>query len=61
MYCNDLNNAYAYECERRKDEMRDAAQSNLACEFRGNCKSPSFRWVSELSVLALLLAILKIF
>ena len=61
MYCNDLNNTYAYECERRKDEMRDAAQSNLAREFRGNSKSSSFRWVAGLSMLALLLAIFKIF
>jgi len=61
MFSNNLNGAYEYESERRKDEMRDAAQSNLACEFRGNIKSSSSRWVAGLSMLALLLAIFKIF
>ena len=27
MYTNDLNNAYMYECERRNDERRAAAES----------------------------------
>ena len=44
MYSNDLNNAYAYECERRKDEMREAAQSNLLRELRGNRKSSPGWW-----------------
>ena len=56
MYSNDLNNAYAYECERRKDEMREAAQSNLLRELRGKGKKSSSRLVAGLSALALLVA-----
>jgi hypothetical protein len=59
MYSNDLNNAYAYECERRKDEMREAAQSNLLRELRRNRKS-SPRLVAALSGLALVLAVLSL-
>ena len=55
MNTNDLNNSYAYECERRKDEMRDAAQSHLAREFRRNSKNSS-RLMAGLSFMALLLA-----
>jgi len=55
MYSNNLNNAYAYEYERRKDEMREAAQSKLAREFFENGKSSS-QLVARLSVLALLVA-----
>jgi hypothetical protein len=58
MYSNDLNNSYSYECERRKDEMREAAQSNLLRELRGNRKSSS-RLVAALSGLALVLAVLS--
>jgi hypothetical protein len=53
MYSNDLNNAYAYECERRKDEMHEAAQSNLVREPRGDGKNSSLL-VAKLSFLALL-------
>lgn len=60
MYCNDLNNAYAYESERRKDEMREAAQSNLVRELRRNSKS-SPRLVAALSGLALVLAVISLF
>jgi hypothetical protein len=56
MYSNDLNNAYEYECERRKDEMREAAQSNLVRELRRNGKRSSSRLVAGLSALALLVA-----
>ena len=59
MYSNDLNNSYAYECERRKDEMREAAQSNLLRELRGSRKS-SPRLVAALSGLALVLAVLSL-
>ena len=59
MHLNDLDNAYVYACKRRKDEMRDAAQSNLVRELRGNSKSSS-RLAAGLGVLALLLAIFKI-
>ena len=56
MYSNDLNNAYEYECERRKDEMREAAQSQVLREFRRNGKSSSSRLVAGLSMLVLLVA-----
>jgi hypothetical protein len=55
MYSNDLDNAYAYECERRKDEMRAAAQSNLVRELLGDGKNSSLL-VARLSLLALLVA-----
>ena len=55
MYSNDLDNAYAYECERRKDEMRAAAQSNLVRELLGGGKNSSLL-VARLSLLALLVA-----
>ena len=56
MFPNDLNNVYPYECERRKDEMREAAQSNLLSEFRR--EGQSSRWMlAGLSILALLLAV----
>ena len=60
MYSNDLNNSYSYECERRKDEMREAAQSQLLRELRGNRKS-SPRLVSALSGLALVLVVVSLF
>ena len=59
MYLKDLYNAYAYARERRKDEMREAAQSNLLRELRGNRKSSS-RLVAALSGLALVLAVLSL-
>ena len=55
MYSNDLNSAYVYECERRKDEMRAAAQSNLVRELRGDGKNSSLL-VARLCLLALLVA-----
>ena len=55
MYPRNLDNAYAYESERRKDEMRAAAQSRLVQEaVRG--RKPSARPTVMLSILALLLA-----
>ena len=59
MYSNDLNNSYSYECERRKDEMREAAQSNMLRELRGNRKS-SYQLAAALSGLALALAVLSL-
>ena len=59
MYLKDLFNAYEYARERRKDEMRAAAQSNLLRELRGSRKS-SHRLVAALSGLALVLAVLSL-
>jgi hypothetical protein len=57
MFPSDLENAYAYETERRKDEMRDAANNNLvrrALGKRGRVAVP----VAALSVLALIWIVL---
>ena len=60
MYLKDLYNAYAYARERRNEEMREAAQSNMLCELRGNRKS-SRRLMAALSGLALVLVVLSLF
>ncbi len=36
MFSNNLENAFEFESERRKDEMRDAANSHLAHQASGN-------------------------
>ncbi len=59
MYSNHLNNSYSYECERRKDEMREAAQSQVLREVRGNRKS-SLQLAAALSGVALVLAALSL-
>jgi hypothetical protein len=59
MYLKDLYNAYAYVSERRKDEMREAAQSQVLRELRRNRKS-SPRLVAALSGAALVLVVLSL-
>ena len=59
MYLKDLYNAYAYARERRKDEMREAAQSQVLRELSGKRKS-SPRLVAALSGVALVLAVLSL-
>ena len=56
MFPSDLNNAYAYEVERRKDEMRNAAKSRFE---RGNPKrrKPVVLPVAIASIITLLLTI----
>jgi hypothetical protein len=44
VFSNDLNTSYAYECERRKDEMREAAQSNLLRELPATAKVHPAWW-----------------
>lgn len=57
MFPSDLENAYAYEVERRKDEMRDAAKNRFANQFVK--KSPAPFWLlAMLIILTILLAIL---
>lgn len=59
MYSNNLNGAYEYECERRKDEMRAAAESQRA---RGLGKKHKLGLPSPLvlvGILAVLVAILR--
>jgi hypothetical protein len=55
MFSNDLENAYAYEMERRKDELSAAAQSRLQRESLKNYRSRSLP-ITVLSILAFLLA-----
>ena len=59
MYLKDLYNAYAYARECRREEMHEAAWSNMLRELRGNRKS-SHRLVAALSGLALVLAVLSL-
>ena len=56
MFPSDLDNAYAYEIERRKDEIREAAQSNFVHQYLEKSQSPVWL-VVILSILAGLLAI----
>ena len=60
MFPSDLNNAYAYEVERRKDEMRNAAKSRLE---RGISKKrkPVAIPVAIMSILSLILSVLIAF
>ena len=59
MYTNDLHNTYTYETERRKDMMRDAAQSRLARECKGDAKGVNASSVKHrlLVIIAMLTAL----
>lgn len=57
MFPSDLNNAYAYEVERRKDEMRNAAKNHMERDFVKRRKLVVVP-VVILSVLSLLLSVL---
>ena len=56
MIPGNLENAYAYEIERRKDEMREAAKSHLVHQSLKRRKSPAWP-MAILSILAWLLII----
>jgi hypothetical protein len=60
MFPSNLNNAYAYEIERRKDEIHAAAKSQWE---RGTLKmrKPAFLPMVVLSILGLLLSISVVF
>jgi hypothetical protein len=60
MFPSDLDNAYAYEVERRKDEMRNAAKSRMERDFNKKRK-PVALPVAILSILILLLSVLLAF
>ena len=49
MFPSDLENAYAYEKERRKDEMRDAAKSQLVPQ-RFPVRASQVRRIAILSI-----------
>jgi hypothetical protein len=57
MIPDNLQNAYSYEIERRKDEMREAAKSQLARQARQG-RNSSARPFALVSILARLLTIL---
>ena len=59
MYSNDLNNAYEYECERRNDERRVAAESQMlrGLGVRHKLSPPSF--MVTIGIVAMLLAVIR--
>jgi hypothetical protein len=62
MYSNDLNSAYMYESERRKDEMREAAESQRAHELLGGKRKmgmPSPMVI--IGILAVLIIVIRAF
>ena len=61
MFSNDLNNAYAYESERRNDERRAAAESQLLRGLGGKRKLSLPSSVAIIGILAALIAVVRIF
>ena len=60
MFSNDLDNTYAYECERRNDERRAAAESLRAHELLGGKRKPGLRLpMSVVGVLTALVALAR--
>jgi hypothetical protein len=60
MYSNDLDNAYAYECERRNDERRAAAEGLRAHELLGGRRKLGLlSLMSVAGVLAALVALVR--
>ena len=60
MFSNDLDNTYAYECERRNDERRAAAESLRVHELLGGERKPGLRSpMSVVGVLAGLVALAR--
>ena len=59
MYTNDLNNAHMYESERRNDERRAAAESELLRGLGRKQKTVYPSPVAVVSILAILVAILR--
>ena len=61
MHSNDLNNAYAYECERRNDERRAAADSQLLRDLGGKRKLGLPSPLAIFGTLAVLIVIIRMF
>ena len=59
MYSNDLNNAYEYEYERRNDERRVAAESQMLRDLgsRHKLSPPSF--MAIIGIVAMLLTVIR--
>ena len=61
MYSNDLNNAYAYESERRNDERRAAAESQLLRGLGGKHKMSLPSPMAIIAILAVLIVMIRVF
>jgi hypothetical protein len=59
MYSNNLNGAYEYECERRNDERRVAAESRMLRDSgnKRKLRPPSF--MALIGILAVFLAVIR--
>ena len=60
MYSNNLNGAYEYESERRNDERRAAAESQLLRELDGRRKSSLASPMAIIGLLAVLLIVMRV-
>ena len=62
MSSNDLNNAYAYECERRKDDLRAAAESQRVHDLLGGKQNLHLPWLmAVIGLLAAILIVIRVF
>jgi len=59
MYSNNLNNAYEYECERRNDERRVAAEGQMLRDPGGKRKLSLPSPLTLIGILAVLLAVIR--
>lgn len=59
MYSNNLNSAYEYEYERRNDERRVAAESQMLRDLGGKRKLSSPSLMALSGILAVLLAVIR--
>jgi len=61
MYTNDLNSAYLYENERRNDERRAAAESQVLRGLGSKSKLSLPSPMAMLGILAVLIAVIRMF
>ena len=59
MYSNNLNGAYEYECERRNDERRVAAESQMLRDPGSKRKLSPPSFTAIIGILAVLLAVIR--
>ena len=60
MYSNNLNGAYEYECERRNDERRVAAESQMLRDPGGKRKVSPPSFIAIIGILSVLLAVIRV-
>jgi hypothetical protein len=58
MYSNDLHGAYEYECERRNDERRAAADSQRLRGLGGKRKWSPPSLLTTIGIVAMLIAVI---